>query len=343
MLLSDIRLFVCLSVAALFGLAAIALLFRRYGIGPIIDLVGAYRRQSVPAKMFMPLFVGALIAYGSNKAPTNPPPVRTAAHRGAGMVVRNEPWYTGTNETWDFECPDWASEVVPWGCRGAYADWISCGSLGVIIASGRILTDGEELEVFDRPLAIVPGARTPGTDEAGKVWYGRAPWGADVYTWRNAHVERDATNVVSVQLERMRNGDRIYRYGNVDGVTSRAYVAPRPAVADSDGDGIPDADDGDFMNPDADGDGLVDGMTRAEYDNHPLWRTNNADGEPMDIRLNEPVVPPAMAVLKFDTLRILLTTNAVFRVNLQQGVRYDVELITNGLQPVNLSAERGAD
>ena len=94
---------------------------------------------------------------------------------------------------------------------------------------------------------------------------------------------------------------------------------------------------------DTDGDGLADGMPLHAYEGHALWRANSPDGEPMDIRLNEPVVPPAKAVLQVGTLRILLTTNAVYRLSLQEGVRYDVKLTTNGFQPVNLTAERGED
>lgn len=343
MILKDLQIFIPFVAVVILSVIAVALVFRAKGLDPVTGLVRSFRRQPGPVKLFLVLFVGILIAHGSSKSPTNAPPLGMSAPRRTAMVARNDPWYTGTNETWNFDCPDWAAEIGSWGRRGAYADWYSCGSLGVMIATGQVISGGETFDVFDRPLAVVPWAVIGETNLLSRVWYGRAPWGAAVYTWQNAHVDRDATNVISVQFERLASGDRIYRYGNGDGVTTRAYLSPRQGTADSDGDGVPDVLDSDFMDPDADGDGLVDGMTRFEYDNHPLWRANNDDGEPMDVHLNEPVVPPARAVLTFDTLRILLTTNAVYHLNLQHGVKYDVKLTTNGLQPVNLSAERGED
>lgn len=341
MLIRDILTYLPLAVAAFLCLVMVSLMLKNCGRNPFVDLISALRRQPGPAKLFLVCFVGALIAYGSTKAPTNAPPRSMSAPRRSRVVIRTEPWYTGTNEIWCFDCPAWGAEVVPWTCRGAFEDWTSCGELGVLVANGRVISDGAVYDVYDSPLAVVPAAAA--ADAVSRVWYGRAPWGSDVYTWQNARVDRDATNVVSVQLERMYNGDTIYRYANVPDVTSRAFLAPRDVDADSDGDGIPDSSDADLMDPDSDADGIVDGMTRSEYERHPLWLTNGGDGEPLVVRLNAPVVPPAKAVLEFGTLRILLTTNAVYRFCLQEGVRYDVKLVTNGLQPVDLSTERGDD
>ena len=82
-------------------------------------------------------------------------------------------------------------------------------------------------------------------------------------------------------------------------------------------------------------------MTAAEYWVHPLWAgLDPTDLSPVAIRLNEPVVPPARAVLIIGDLPIILTTNAVYRLSLDKGIRYDVRLVTNHLVPVNLSLER---
>jgi hypothetical protein len=48
-------------------------------------------------------------------------------------------------------------------------------------------------------------------------------------------------------------------------------------------------------------------------------------------------------VLVVGELPIILTTNAVYRLYLDRGIRYDVRLATNRITPVNLSLERGEE
>ena len=342
-MVSRIIMYVCLAGLGITLPWLVVLYCRERRIDPLGTLSSTYRRMPWPVRLFLALYVGTWIAYGSVKAPTNAPPARQSAPRRARMPVAPQPWRVGTGETWDFERPLWATEIEAWRCRVAFADWFACGPLGIVLASGTVIVDGETFDVFESPLSVVPEAMLLTTNGPSCFWYGRAPWGSDVYTWRNAAVNRQTNDVVGVQFERLPNGDRIYRYDNVEGVTSRSYLAPRDPGSDSDGDGIVDEDDPSVMDPDEDGDGLVDGMTAEAYGNHPLWRANTPYGEPVDIRLNDPVVAPAKAVLQVGTLRILLTTNAVYRLSLQEGVRYDVKLTTNGLSPVNLSTGRGED
>ena len=113
-----------------------------------------------------------------------------------------------------------------------------------------------------------------------------------------------------------------------------------PANADSDGDGLTDGQDPFPTDPDADGDGIADGVSPGDYHSHPLWGTGNGYAESVCIRLNAPVVAPAKAVLRVGTLPIVLSTNAVYRLALEEGVRYEVRLTTNRIAPVNLSIER---
>lgn len=341
---SMLNVAVQLAVMAVLVMTAGVVLLRAFGLGAAVRMSRDFCRRSVMARIVPLCFTAGMIAYGSSKPSTNQPPrSAVSAPRRRNVVVAGEPWRCGTNEVWCFDCPVWGTKVTPWACRGAYEDWITCGELGVLIANGRVITDRGSYEIYDSPLSVAPETTPVGDGATSCVWFGRAPWGSAVYTWQNACVCRDSSNVVSAQLELLPNGGRIFRYGGVSGMTSRAYLPPRPPDADSDGDGIPDCEDAAFMDPDSDGDGIVDGMSRSEYRLHPLWRANSTDGEPMDVRLNEPVVPPASAVLRIGTLRILLTTNAVYRLNLEDGVEYGVELFSNGYQPVNLSAERGED
>ena len=342
-MVSKALMYACFAGLGILGPLCTVLWLREKDIDPLGKAMRGFRRLPWPARLIVTLHLGIWIAYGSVKAPTNGPMLGAAAPRRSGVVRPSGPWRVGTNETWNLDCPVWATEVAPWGRRGAFDEWISCGPLGVLVASGRVIAGGEAHDVYPEALSVVPAARLSGTNAAPRVWYGRAPWGSDVYTWQDACPGRETNAFVSVQLELLPNGDRICRYDDRSGVTSRAYLAPRPPGSDSDGDGVPDANDPDVMDPDADGDGLADGMPLHAYEGHALWRANSPDGEPMDIRLNEPVVPPAKAVLQVGTLRILLTTNAVYRLSLQEGVRYDVKLTTNGFQPVNLTAERGED
>lgn len=109
-----------------------------------------------------------------------------------------------------------------------------------------------------------------------------------------------------------------------------------PYNPDSDGDGITDGEDANPMNPDADNDGIPDGMSRAEYFGSPLWADANAYGA-TTITLNQPVISPAFAVLTIDDLKILLTTNAQYRLNLEHGTEHIIRLKTNRIQPVDLS------
>jgi hypothetical protein len=195
-------------------------------------------------------------------------------------------------------------------------------------------------------------------------------------TWQNVLANRDLATPVSIQLELLDEGDYICRYdwsragGNETNVTSKTYYRIRPedlenldrdddgistvdevtayhtdpGLADTDGDGLEDGEDAFPLNPDTDGDGIPDGMTAAEYWSHPLWSgTNSWEVSRVAIRLNEPVVPPARAVLVVGELPIILTTNAVYRLCLDMGIRYDVRLVTNGIAPVNLSLERGEE
>ena len=113
-----------------------------------------------------------------------------------------------------------------------------------------------------------------------------------------------------------------------------------PANADSDGDGLADGQDTFPTDPDADGDGVADGISAGDYRSHPLWGVGNEYATGVQIMLNAPVVAPAKAVLRVGSLPIVLTTNAVYRLVLEEGVRYDVRLTTNRVAPVNLTVER---
>lgn len=116
-----------------------------------------------------------------------------------------------------------------------------------------------------------------------------------------------------------------------------------PANADSDGDGILDGSDPYPTEPDADGDGIADGISLENYLSHPLWGGQDGYGTGVDIFLNSPVVPPAKAVLRVGSLPIVLTTNAVYRIKIEDGVRYDIRLTTNRMAPVNLSLGRDGE
>lgn len=116
-----------------------------------------------------------------------------------------------------------------------------------------------------------------------------------------------------------------------------------PANADSDGDGILDGLDPYPTEPDADGDGIADGISLENYLSHPLWGGQDGYGTGVDIFLNSPVVPPAKAVLRVGSLPIVLTTNAVYRIKIEDGVRYDIRLTTNRMAPVNLSLGRDGE
>lgn len=340
---SRILMYVCLAGAGGCGLAAAALWVIQHGREPVGRLTCAYRRLPLPLKVLLLLYLGVWMVYGSTKAPTNPPPLTAPAPRRVSRDATDEPWRVGTNERWDFTCPDWATVVEQWERRGAFDDWADAGELGVLFAQGRVQIGDTSFALYDRPLALVPAAVSAGTNGFSRVWYGRSPWDSEVWTWQNASVDRDTNEVVSVQLERLANGDRIYRYGGSAPVTSRAYLSPRPPDADSDGDGIPDVEDPAMMDPDADGDGIVDGISRAEFEAHPLWRWNSSGGEFMDVTQHNTLVEPAKAVLTIGTLRILLTTNAVYHLRLQDGVLYKVKLTTNGFQAVDLTAGEGVE
>ena len=116
-----------------------------------------------------------------------------------------------------------------------------------------------------------------------------------------------------------------------------------PANADSDGDGIVDGMDPCPTDPDADCDGIADGMSAEAYYSHPLWGGGSGYTTTVLISLNAPVVPPAKAVLRVGSLPIVLTTNAVYRLEIEEGARYDVRLTTNCMAPVNLTLRRDGE
>ena len=152
-------------------------------------------------------------------------------------------------------------------------------------------------------------------------------------------IPRDVTSLKFAHLDPTRADDPD---PDGDGLTTDDEVFEvhtDPYVADSDGDGIPDGIDDEPMNPDADGDGIPDGMTSAEYWNHPLWADAATYGATV-ISLNQPLVPPAFAVLSIDDLKILLTTNAHYRLDMGHGVEHVIRLRTNHIQPVDLSLGR---
>ena len=113
-----------------------------------------------------------------------------------------------------------------------------------------------------------------------------------------------------------------------------------PANADSDGDGILDGTDSYPTDPDADGDGIADGISAEAYFSHPLWSGGGASATGVLVCLNAPVVAPAKAVLRIGSLPIVLTTNAVYRLEIEEGARYDIRLTTNHVAPVNLTLGR---
>ena len=291
----------------------------------------------------------------------------------AGYVL----WRVGTNETWNFNAQSNATIATKWRLRGAAEDSIilTNGVEQVIVDThGRITAEGAKFRAVDFQMGVLPESKWPLLGRSSLVWFARTPWRSRLVTWQNVLANRDLATPVNVQVEILDEGDYICRYdwyhagGNETNVTSRTYYRIRPedlenpdrdddgvstfeevtvyhtdpGLADTDGDGINDALDADPLNPDADNDGIPDGMTAAEYWAHPLWTGTNAwDVSCAAIRLNEPVVPPARAVLVIGELPIILTTNAVYRLSLDKGVRYDVRLVTNHLAPVNLSLERG--
>ena len=294
----------------------------------------------------------------------------------AGYVL----WRVGTNETWNFNAPTNATIAAEWRCRGAAEDRIvlTNGAAAVAVDTrGRAMVGTNRYQTVDFRMAIVPEANWPLLGNGGSpscVWLDGSRPECPIVSWQNALMDRDASAPVSVQIEILDGGDYICRYdlsrteSAESNVTSRLYYRIRPedlddpdrdddgiptfeevtayhsdpGLADTDGDGINDGLDANPLDPDADGDGIPDGMTAAEYWSHPLWTgTNPWDVSCVTIRLNEPVVPPARAVLVIGELPIILTTNAVYRLSLDKGVRYDVRLVTNHLAPVNLSLERG--
>ena len=291
----------------------------------------------------------------------------------AGYVL----WRVGTNETWNFNAQSNATIATKWRLRGAAEDSIilTNGVEQVIVDThGRITAEGAKFRAVDFQMGVLPESKWPLLGWSSLVWFARTPWRSRLVTWQNALANRDLATPVNVQVEILDEGDYICRYdwyhvgGNETNVTSKTYYRIRPedlenpdrdddgistfeevtvyhsdpGLADTDGDGINDGLDANPLDPDADGDGIPDGMTAAEYWSHPLWTgTNPWDVSCVAIRLNEPVVPPARAVLVIGELPIILTTNAVYRLSLDKGVRYDVRLVTNHLAPVNLSLERG--
>jgi len=243
----------------------------------------------------------------------------------------------------------------------------------IVDTHGRITAEGTKFHAADFHMGVLPECKWPLLGCPSLVWFAHTPWRSRIVTWQNVLANRDLATPVSVQLELMDEGDYICRYdwsragGNETNVTSKTYYRIRPedlanldrdddgissadevsvyhtdpGLADTDGDGLGDGEDTDPLNPDTDGDGIPDGMTAAEYWSHPLWSgTNSWEVSRVAIRLNEPVVPPARAVLVVGELPIILTTNAVYRLCLDMGIRYDVRLVTNGIAPVNLSLER---
>lgn len=288
-------------------------------------------------------------------------------------------WRTGTNELWDFTAPLNATVAEEWKRRGAAEDDMlltNADVSAVLDTHGGLAVGGVSYRTAEFQMGVLPEAQWHllGT-EGGKsqAWLAKSAWGSTVATWENVLACRSLAAPVSVQVEIMNGGDFVCRYdwsragANATNETSRMYYRIRPedlvdpdrdgdgidtmdeitvfhtdpGLADTDGDGIGDADDDFPLDPDADGDGIPDSMTEAEYSSHPLWTCGDEPGEQLgvDIRLNAPVVPPARAVLVVGDLPIVLTTNAVYRLYPASGVRYDIRLVTNRVAPVNLSIE----
>lgn len=291
-------------------------------------------------------------------------------------------WRVSTNETWNFDAPSNATIATKWRLRGAAEDNIllTNGTTSVIVDThGRVTAEGDKFRAVDFQMGILPECKWQligGNCETSLVWFVRTLWKSRLVTWQNALANKNLATPINVQLELLDEGDYICRYdwshtgGNETNVTSKTYYHIRPedianpdrdgdgissvdevtgyhtdpGLADTDGDGLEDGEDADPLNPDADEDGIPDGMTAAEYWSHPLWFGASAgDLSCVAIRLNEPVVPPARAVLVVGELPIILTTNAVYRLYLDRGIRYDVRLATNGITHVNLSLERGEE
>ena len=285
-------------------------------------------------------------------------------------------WRVGTNETWNFDAPSNATIATKWRLRGAAEDSIVLtNGVGQVIVDthGRITAEGTKFRAADFHMGVLPECKWPLLGWPSLVWFAYTPWRSRIVTWQNVLANRDLATPVSVQVEILDEGDYICRYdlsrteSAESNVTSRFYYRIRPedlenpdrdgdgvstfeevtvyhtdpGLADTDGDGTEDGEDADPLNPDADGDGIPDGMTAAEYWSHPLWSgASSWDLSCVAIRLNEPVVPPARAVLVVGDLPIILTTNAVYHLCLDRGIRYDVRLVTNHIAPVNLSLGR---
>lgn len=294
----------------------------------------------------------------------------------SGYVMIRE----GFDEEWCFDVPDGASVAYKWRLRGAAEDSVvlTNGAYSAKVDThGNVVIGTNSFRVAGLDVGVAPESRwwmLGGTNSQSLVWFAVPPWRSRLVTWQNALLDRDASTPVSVQVELTQGGDCVCRYdwsqagARATNLTSQAFYRIReedlvdpdrdgdgiptpvevlvnhtdPGMADTDGDGIPDGEDAHPLDPDSDGDGVPDGFSPSEYWSSPLWdQEGPGEAAHVAIRLNAPVVPPARAVLVVGDLPIVLTTNAVYRLSLERGVRYDAQLITNGIVPVNLSLEGG--
>ena len=343
--------------------------FARFAVAVFVGYFVAYGSVKAPTNDPPPRLMGP--------RRTSPAPGEwfSAEDVASGYVL----WREGTNETWCFEAPDGATIADKWRLRGAAEDSavLTNGAYSARVDThGNVAVGTNLFRVAGLDVGVAPESRwwmLGETNAQSLVWFAVPPWKSMLVTWQNALLDRDASTPVSVQVELMQGGDCVCRYdwsqagARATNLTSQAFYRIReedlvdpdrdgdgvptpvevlvyhtdPGMADTDGDGLPDGEDAYPLDPDSDGDGVPDGSQPSEYWSSPLWDQNGpGEAAHVAIRLNAPVVPPARAVLVVGDLPIVLTTNAVYRLSLERGVRYETRLVTNMLCPVNLSLER---
>ena len=300
-----------LSLAAAFWLVWLFFRLREAKCEPVRVVLDRFSRIGWLNRIALLFIVANLTMFGGAKhGGTNAPPMGMIGFYGGhaldlpGSRISEQDYDNGyvlycveTNETFDFSVPTGAGVATNWVLRGAANDYqrIDFGNFmfpyrglmatnAVVFADGSVrFGSGVNLPGFAGRLAVVPAANWGLLNETNRpslFWWTFDGCESSRFTWQNALMGRNLTNVVSYQVELRQDGNFTCRSGDESYLFHRLVDEDR-VNQDRDGDGLTTEEEiFDFgTDPgltDTDGDGVSDGEEVRLLSN-PLSRDTDLD------------------------------------------------------------------
>jgi len=219
-------------------------------------ILETYRRECHAIRAAMAAFFLAAVIYGGGKgdggdrllrrgAPPDSPNVACAfsgAEQAIGFAcVTNPAAMAGLGASpvlAQFETTPNARAHAPWLATGVFDDYftftpdapVSVGTNAVrrlmVFPHGRIkavLENGGAaiLAPFNAPMSFIAGGKWAECGVTSRCWTASSPT-STIVAWENALLGRDAARPLSFQVEFLKSGDVVYRYGDTDAVDTLA-------------------------------------------------------------------------------------------------------------------------